>query len=63
MKPIKVTIPGRLRPYLKGLLKRGLHGSTEQEVATRLIEAKLQDLVSSSYFSKHDATVEILNGD
>jgi len=44
MKPLRMTIPPRLRPHLIRLLKQGLSGSTERQVAIRLIEERLRDI-------------------
>jgi len=44
MKPLRMTIPPRLRPHLIRLLKGGLNGATERQVALRLIEEKLREL-------------------
>jgi len=44
MKPLRMTIPPRLRPHLIRLLKGGLNGATERQIALRLIEEKLRDL-------------------
>jgi len=44
MKALRLTIPPRLRPHLIRLLKEGLNGATERQVAIRLIEERLRDL-------------------
>lgn len=43
MKPLRMTIPPRLRPHLIRLLKEGLSGNTERQVALRLIEERLRE--------------------
>lgn len=43
MKPLRMTIPPRLRPHLIRLLKGGLHGATERQVALRLVEEGIRD--------------------
>mgnify|MGYP001616025532 CR=1 FL=1 len=43
MKPLRMNIPPRLRPHLLRLLKGGLNGNTERQVAIRLIEEKLRE--------------------
>lgn len=48
MKALRMTIPPRLRPHLKRLLKQGLSGNTERQVALRLIEERLRDSAPQS---------------
>lgn len=43
MKPLRMTVPARLRPHLIKLLRRGLDGNTERQVAIRLIEERLRE--------------------
>jgi hypothetical protein len=43
MKGLNLTIPPRLRPHLTRLVKDGLSGATERQVAIRLIEEKLRE--------------------
>ncbi len=43
MKPLRMTMPPRLRPHLQRLLKQGLSGNTERQVAIRLIEERLRE--------------------
>lgn len=42
MKPLRMSIPPRLRPHLIRLLKEG-RGNTERQVALRLIEERLRE--------------------
>ena len=44
MRPIRMSIPGALRPHIKRLLKQGLNGRTEREVVMRLLCEKLREL-------------------
>ena len=44
MKPLRMSIPGAIREHLKRVLKQGLNGRTEREVAMRLLCEKLRDL-------------------
>lgn len=39
-----MSIPGAIRVHLKRVLKQGLNGSTEREVAMRLLCEKLREL-------------------
>lgn len=41
-KRLKLAIPVRIRHHLQRLLKRGLSGDTERQVAIRLIEEGLR---------------------
>lgn len=56
MKPLRMSIPGAIRPHLKRLMRDGLNGKTEREVAMRLLCEKLRELqplreVRRSFFS------------
>ena len=44
MKPLRMSIPGSIRTHLKRLLKEGLNGKTEREVAMRLLCEKIREL-------------------
>lgn len=43
MKPLRMSIPGVIRQHMKPLLKRGLNGNTEREIAMRLLCDKLRE--------------------
>jgi len=55
---LKMKMPTRLRPYLQALLRRGLHGNTEEEVVVRLVEESFRRIALDEYLQKYDAMRE-----
>lgn len=54
---LKMKVPTRLRPWLRALIDRNLHGSTEEEVIIQLVEERLRQMVVDQYITKADETI------
>lgn len=49
---IKISTTPMIKKYLRSLVKTGLYGKTEAEVADRLLAEGIKDLIGEGFLSK-----------
>jgi hypothetical protein len=59
-KVYKVTLSEGLHPFLEHLASIGIYGSTPTEVLRRFAEARIEDLISTGFFERADAAVNLV---